>query len=150
MNTATSKSNDEAQIRKLADEWANALRARDINRMMANYSPDILVFGVTPPIQYDGEKEYRQKWEEMFNAVEGPIKYEARDVKITTAEDLAFMHCLARIGAKMKGSDKEDEGSWMRVTVCYRKIDNKWIVTHEHVSVPFDPKSGKASLDLKP
>jgi hypothetical protein len=30
------------------------------------------------------------------------------------------------------------------------EIDNKWMVTHEHVSAPFDPKSGHASLDLKP
>ena len=39
---------------------------------------------------------------------------------------------------------------WIRATLCYRKIDGKWMVTHEHVSVPFDPESGQASLDLKP
>jgi ketosteroid isomerase-like protein len=39
---------------------------------------------------------------------------------------------------------------WWRTTVCFRKIDEKWMVTREHNSVPFDPKSGKASLDLKP
>lgn len=35
-------------------------------------------------------------------------------------------------------------------TVCFHKIDEKWMVTHEHNSVPFDAKSGKASLDFKP
>ena len=39
---------------------------------------------------------------------------------------------------------------WVRATVCYRKIDGTWMVTHEHNSVPFDVESGKASLDLKP
>jgi ketosteroid isomerase-like protein len=39
---------------------------------------------------------------------------------------------------------------WWRTTVCFRKLDGKWMVTHEHNSVPFDVESGKASLDLKP
>jgi ketosteroid isomerase-like protein len=39
---------------------------------------------------------------------------------------------------------------WWRTTVCFRKIDEKWMVTHEHNSVPFDVGSGKASLDFKP
>jgi hypothetical protein len=39
---------------------------------------------------------------------------------------------------------------WWRATVCYRKIDGKWMITHEHASVPFNVESGKASLDLTP
>jgi hypothetical protein len=30
------------------------------------------------------------------------------------------------------------------------KIDRNWMVPDEHNWVPFDPKRGKASLDLKP
>jgi uncharacterized protein (TIGR02246 family) len=150
MDTATKKGSDDAQIRQLVDEWKNALRAKDIDRMMANYSPNILVFGVTPPLQYKGANEYRKKWEEMFNATEGPIALESRDVDISASGDFGLMHCLKRITAKMKGSKGDDEGSWMRVTVCFRNIDGRWLVTHEHVSVPFDPTTGKASIDLKP
>jgi ketosteroid isomerase-like protein len=39
---------------------------------------------------------------------------------------------------------------WWRTTVCFRKIDEKWMVMHEHNSVSFDAESGKASLDFKP
>jgi len=39
---------------------------------------------------------------------------------------------------------------WIRVTLCFGKVDGKWMVTHEHVSVPFEPQSGQASLDLEP
>lgn len=149
METATSKVNEDAQIRKLMDEWGAALRARDVDKMMSNYSPDVLVFGVTPPLQYKGANEYRQMWVEMLNAIQGPITYEVRDLAITTSDDIAFSHCLNRISGKMKGG-KSDEGSWMRVTLCFCKIDGRWLVTHEHASAPFDVASGKASLDLEP
>ena len=39
---------------------------------------------------------------------------------------------------------------WWRATVCYRKLDGRWLVTHEHASVPFDAQSGQASLGLEP
>jgi ketosteroid isomerase-like protein len=39
---------------------------------------------------------------------------------------------------------------WLRSTVCYRKIDGRWLVTHQHSSVPFDGETGKASLQLEP
>jgi ketosteroid isomerase-like protein len=39
---------------------------------------------------------------------------------------------------------------WVRFTVCLRKIDGHWMVTHEHASVPFDVETGRASVDLAP
>jgi hypothetical protein len=39
---------------------------------------------------------------------------------------------------------------WWRATICYRKMNERWMVTHAHNSVPFDVKIGKASLDLQP
>jgi ketosteroid isomerase-like protein len=37
-----------------------------------------------------------------------------------------------------------------RKTVCFCKIDGRWKVTHEHISLPFDMETFKASVDLKP
>ena len=39
---------------------------------------------------------------------------------------------------------------WIRVTVGYRKAGSKWLVTHEHVSMPIDMKTGKVPADLEP
>jgi ketosteroid isomerase-like protein len=61
---------------------------------------------------------------------------------------VAFSLSLNRVNATKTDGKRLD--MWWRATVCYRKIDGKWMVTHEHSSVPFDEESGKASLDLKP
>lgn len=79
---------------------------------------------------------------------QGPIGYEIRDLNITTSDTVAFCHYLYRVSGMTTDGGKVD--MWVRATVCYRKIDGEWRVTHEHGSVPFDPESGKASLDLKP
>jgi ketosteroid isomerase-like protein len=38
------KSNDEAQIRQLIDNWAKVLRGKDVDGLMANYAPDLVLF----------------------------------------------------------------------------------------------------------
>jgi ketosteroid isomerase-like protein len=38
----------------------------------------------------------------------------------------------------------------MRATVCLKEIGGRWLIAHEHFSVPFDMQSGKAMFDLTP
>jgi len=148
MTAADNKATAEAQIRKLIDDQANAVRARDINGSMSSYAPDVVTFDVVNPLQKIGLDAGRKRAEEWFASFQGPIGYEIRDLSITTGDDVAFCHSLNRVnGTKTDGGEID---MWWRATVCYRKIDGNWMITHEHSSVPFDVESGKASLDLKP
>ena len=148
MAAATSNATAETLIRKLFDDRGKAIRAKDINGVMSNIAPDVLSFDVVNPLLYLGSDATRKRAEEWFSSFQGPIDYEIRDLSITTGETTAFCHSLNRIsGTKTDGGVID---MWVRATVCCRKIDGKWMVTHEHSSVPFDVESGKASLDLKP
>jgi len=148
MTTANSKSADEARIRSLIDDRVKAVRAKDIDAALSNISPDILSFDVVNPLQYVGSDEVKKRAEEWFSSFQGPIGFEVRDLRITTGDDVAFSHNLSHVSATRTDGIKLD--MWWRATVCYSKIEGKWMVTHEHNSVPFDVQTGKASLDLKP
>lgn len=147
--TTHDKAMDETEIRRLIDNWARAIRTKDINALMSNYTPDILVFDLAPPLQYSGIDAYRRNFEEWFPSFQGPINCEIRDLSITPGADVAFSHSLNRISGKRTSGEETDV--WVRATVCYRKLDGKWRVAHEHVSVPFymDGSYG-AAVDLKP
>jgi uncharacterized protein (TIGR02246 family) len=146
--TAISKTSDEAQIRKLIDDREKAVRARDVDGSIANIAPDIVWFDVVNPLQQLGSDALKKRAEEWFASFEGAIGYETRELSITAGDDVAFSHGLNRVSATKIGGGQVD--MWWRTTVCYRKINEKWTVTHEHNSVPFEVESGKASLDLKP
>ncbi|MFY9558388.1 MAG: nuclear transport factor 2 family protein [Blastocatellia bacterium] len=148
MTFANRKAIDEAEIRELIEDRAKAVRAKDIDGSVFNYAPDIVSFDVVNDLQKIGLDACRNRAEKWFSSFNGPIGYEIRDLSITAGEDVAFSHSLNRVkGTKTDGGDLE---MWWRATVCYRKLGGKWIVTHEHSSVPFDVNTGKASLDLKP
>ena len=139
---------DEVQIRALIDDRLKAVRAKDINGAMSSSASDILSFDVIDPLQYVGLHALRKRLEGWFASFQGPIGHEICELNITAGNDVAFSHSLNRvIGTKTDGNKID---MYWRATGCYRKIDGKWMVTHEHNSVPFDPESGKATLDLKP
>jgi len=143
-----SKATDEAQLRQVIDSWAKALRAKDIDGVMSAYAPDALTFDLAPPLQHRSDA-FRRGLEEWFPTFQGPIGYEIRDLSITASDDVAFSHSLNRITGKRTSGEETDV--WVRATVCYRKIDGKWKVAHEHVSVPFYMDgSVRAAVDLKP
>ena len=139
---------EETRIREMMDDWAEKFRAKDLDGIMSVYAPDIVSYDAIARLQFKGIDEYRKHWDACLSFGQGPITFEMRDVSVTTGDGVAFAHYLTRCG----GTDEsgEEKASWMRATVCFRKINGEWKVVHEHYSAPFDMESGKALFDLKP
>ncbi|MFN6478035.1 YybH family protein [Nostoc sp. DedQUE07] len=148
MTTENSKPNDEVQIRTIIEERVKALPNKDINALLSNHAPDILSFDVINPLQYIGVDTVRERVQKWVSSFQGSIGYEILDLSITTGETVAFCHYLYRVSGTLTDGGKVE--MWVRATVCLREIDSKWMIVHEHQSVPFDPETGKASLNLKP
>ena len=139
---------DEIQIRKVIEDKIEAVRAKDIDGATGSYAPDVLSFDVVNALQYEGADAIRKRLKEWFAQFDGPIGFEIRDLSITAGREVAFSHSLDHVSATTTSGGKLD--MWWRETACYRKIDGKWLITHQHSSVPFDVETGKASLDLRP
>jgi uncharacterized protein (TIGR02246 family) len=138
----------EALIRRRVDDWANALRARDIDGAMSLYAPDIVSFDVDPPLRYAGTDNKRRAWQAFFAARTGPITYEVRDLTVTADGELAFVRSLNHASGMLASGHHSD--LWVRWTACFQRIDGVWLVVHEHVSVPADIARGQAVLNLTP
>jgi uncharacterized protein (TIGR02246 family) len=124
------------QIRESMDALGQALRAKDVNALMAHYAPDIVTFDVRPPLQIQGADAYRKNFETWFASVQGPIDYEIRDRRITMGDDVAFAHYLVHVTSTRTTGEKADYS--VRVTSGFEKRNGRWMVTHEHVSLPFE------------
>ncbi len=148
MATARSEGIDQKQIVKLIDNWVGAIRSKDVEARLSNYSKNISLFDVIEPMQYFGLDAVRKRAAEWFSTFDGPLSYEMHDLRIATNGDVAFSHSLNHVSGTKTDGKKLD--MWWRALVCYRKLGDQWVVAHEHNSVPFNPDTGKASLDLQP
>jgi ketosteroid isomerase-like protein len=39
---------------------------------------------------------------------------------------------------------------WVRASLGLRRVGGRWLIVQDHESVPFDPSTGQALLDLRP
>ena len=141
-------STGESQIRRRIDSWAQALRAKDLERVLAHYSPDALAFDLDPPLQHRRDA-LRHSLAQWFPTFAGPIGYEIRDLAITAGDDVAFAHSLNHITGRRTDGTSTDV--WVRATACFRRIGAEWMIAHEHASVPFYMDgSFRAAVDLQP
>jgi uncharacterized protein (TIGR02246 family) len=141
------KSTAEAAVRQRVDDLARAITAKDIDRVMSFFAPDIVSFDINPPLRYAGADLKRRAWQELFAAYTG-FTYNVSELKVRADRDLAFAHSLNQVSGTLANGHVTQ--MWVRWTACFRRIDGVWLVVHDHVSVPVDLEHGQALLNLNP
>ena len=134
MNTDDGRSEDEAAIRDVINSWTAAVRRRDIEGILKNHSPDIVMFDVPPPFQSRGIDAYRKTWDMFFSWTIDPIPFDVTDISVIAGNDVAFV--VAAMACAEPGSDGKPKPLDFRLTIGLRKIGGQWTIVHEHHSVP--------------
>jgi ketosteroid isomerase-like protein len=125
---------DEVAIRTLVETWARAVRRKDLDAILLNHSPNMLMFDVPPPLESKGIEAYKRTWDVFFSWTHDPVVFDISEMSVTAGDDVAFATALMRCaGREVNGDDIELD---FRLTIGLRKIDNQWIVMHEHHSIP--------------
>ena len=134
MSASSSRTTDEAAIRELVESWAKAVRAKDLDGILANHSADMLMFDVPPPVASKGIEAYRKTWDLFFSWSDDPVIFDIKEMKITAGNDVAFVTALMRCA----GTEKTGERLKLefRLTIGLRKVGGRWMVLHEHHSIP--------------
>jgi ketosteroid isomerase-like protein len=144
----TEASRPESEIRAIVETRTRAVRDRDVEALMAHVSPSVVSYDVVNPLEYHGAGEVRARAREWFASFAGAIDLQVHDLRIMAGEGVAYCSSLNRIrGAVVTGGEID---MWIRSTLCLTKEDGRWVITHQHTSVPFAPATGQASLDLRP
>jgi ketosteroid isomerase-like protein len=121
-------------LRRRIEALAQAIRDKNLDRLMSFYARDVAVFDVRPPLDLRGADAYRQNFEKWFASFEGPLGFEIKNLRIVPGEVSAFCHYLSLVSGARPGGGAS--GYWVRGTTCFERRDDEWLVTHEHISMP--------------
>lgn len=135
---------DEQQIRELVERWAEAAHTGDMDGVLADHAPDIVMFDVPAPEQgIRGIDAYRQTWPGFFRWQAAGAIFEIESLEVVAGTDVSFAFALLRCGTP--ADFERNPELRLRLTVGLRKTEGRWIVTHEHHSfadaTPADPSS---------
>jgi uncharacterized protein (TIGR02246 family) len=126
-------SDDEQKIRTMIERWAAAAHTGDLETVLADHAPDIVMFDVPPPQQgVRGIDAYRDTWPGFFEWQASGASFELESLEVTAGVDVGFAFALLRCG--MPADFVRDPDHRLRLTIGIRKVDDRWVVTHEHHS----------------
>jgi uncharacterized protein (TIGR02246 family) len=124
---------DEELIRDLIERWARAAHDGELPTVLADHTPDIVMFDVPPPEQgVRGLDAYRETWPGFFDWQASGAVFELESLEVTAGTDVAFAFGLLRCGTPAELAREPDRR--LRLTIGLRKTDGRWVVSHEHHS----------------
>ncbi|MFW0148478.1 YybH family protein [Mycobacterium sp. smrl_JER01] len=126
-------SDDQTEITRTVVAWVEAIRARDIDGVVAAHADDIVMFDVPPP--HDGIRgivEYRQSWPPFFEFLATGATFELANLDVVTGDRVAYAYALLRCGRPEFLAT--NPGNRLRLTLGLRKVDGRWLIAHEHHS----------------
>ena len=126
----------EAEVRAVLEEWAAATRQGRRDEILKHHSANLVIFDVLPPMKYDNSESYRRSWEEWQPDIKGEAFFNLENLTITAGSDVAFAHSLISCGGTLP--DGRTFQDLVRATFCLRKVDDSWVVEHQHVSKPYE------------
>jgi uncharacterized protein (TIGR02246 family) len=128
-----SRNEEEAQIRQLVENWAKAVRNRDMNAILAFHSENFVMYDVPEPFQSVGLNTYRETWEMFFKYTKEGV-FDIQELNIIADEKIAF--AFGRMQCSDKSNNEEFAPLDFRLTIGFQKIKGQWMVLHEHHSIP--------------
>jgi uncharacterized protein (TIGR02246 family) len=127
----------EQEVRTLIENWVTAVHTGDLDTVLADHAPDIVMYDVPPP--YDGVRgldAYRDTWPGFFEWQLSGASFSLESLDVTAGSDVAFAHALLLCGTPDEFAANPKVR--LRLTIGLRRVDNRWLVTHEHHSFPHD------------
>jgi uncharacterized protein (TIGR02246 family) len=128
-------SDDEAQIRTLIEQWAEAVHRGELSAVLADHAEDIVMFDVPPP--YEGVRgidAYRETWPPFFDWQARGASCEIDSLEVNAGDDVAYAYALLRCGTPQELA--KNPANRLRLTLGLRKAQGRWVVAHEHHSFP--------------
>ena len=139
---------EEDAIRRQIDAIVQAIGSKDLEGLKQVYAVDVVSYHIDPPLQHVRIEAKLKNWANVFTVFDR-VTYEVRDLAFVLSDDLAFGYAFARLSGTLNNGTATN-GMWVRVTYCFCKTDGAWLITHDHVSVPLDVRSGNGVVDLEP
>jgi ketosteroid isomerase-like protein len=138
------------EIREVIEGRAARLSEGDVRGFLAYSAPEVVTYSLAPPLGERVDSTDPTPLEQWLASFEAPPRREVTQLEITTDGDVAFATSIDSMSATPKGTT-DAFTLWYRVTLGLRRVDGRWLVVHEHESVPFlMDGSFAAAIDLKP
>ena len=138
-------------VQDVLDQYKLAVYNQDIYLFMDLYDDSIHIFDSWNTWEIKSKSEWRKVIENWFNGLKrdsSTLKVSFEDSVINEDTNVAFIHTSIRF-SEYNSHNIEFRHLTNRFTIGLKYIDDKWIIVHEHSSLPIDSDQGVGLFNLK-
>ena len=118
----------ENEVRAIVQNWAKAISEGDRRGILAHHTSDLLLFDFPGTVK--GLDADDKTWDFFFANPQGPISFGPREGVMNASDDVVFASCMVQCEGTSGGHVD------FRLTTGLRKTGGKWVIVHEHHSIP--------------
>ncbi|MDN4525135.1 YybH family protein [Fictibacillus fluitans] len=139
-------------VQDVLDNYKSAVYEKDVEKFLSSYSPDVHIYDCWGNWESRGIAPWKESVIDWFNHLkeEGVfLNVHFNDLVIEETSNLAFIHCAVTFAAHKEKSGEKHRQITNRFTFGLRKVNDSWLITHEHSSLPIDMNNGKGMFNLR-
>ena len=135
----------EDQIQRLVEARCRAVSNGVAKGIVKNVAENAVIFDVVGPMFAVGKSAALERAQQWLASYDGPPQWDIENLHVVAGDSVAFCHCISRVRGRLKTQVEVD--MWFRTTLGFQKEDGRWLIVHDHSSDPFDPETGRATMD---
>ncbi|MBN3555730.1 nuclear transport factor 2 family protein [Fictibacillus nanhaiensis] len=141
-----------SSVQDVLENYKSSVYEKDVDQFLSTCAADVHIFDCWGNWECKGISSWRENVVMWFNSLSEDrniLKVIFDDVTIEENTNVAFVHCAVSFVAHSEESGEKLRQMTNRFTFGLKKVNESWVITHEHSSLPIDMHTGKGVFDLK-
>ncbi|WP_137789236.1 nuclear transport factor 2 family protein [Bacillus sp. E(2018)] len=141
-----------SSVQDVLENYKSSVYEKDVDQFLSTYAADVHIFDCWGNWECKGISSWRENVVMWFNSLSedgNVLKVIFDDITIEENTNVAFVHCAVSFVAYSEQSGEKLRQMTNRFTFGLKKINESWVITHEHSSLPIDMHTGKGVFNLR-
>ena len=135
-----------AAIEAVMADYAAAVLAKEPARLTSLYAPDVRVFDAFGVWSFEGREAWARNLEDWLGSIgDGSVQVQFQAVRIVAHAETGWLSALFTYSA-LDAAGHVLRSMQNRLTWLLMRNAERWVIAHEHTSMPVDFESKKAIL----
>lgn len=144
--------NGASLVQDVLEIYKGAVYELDTKKFLSIYDEDVQIYDCWGNWECKGISLWKESVTEWFNGLNEDgylLKVDFNDLTIEENTNIAFVHCAVTFAAFRENTEDKLRQMTNRFTFGLKKVNESWLITHEHSSLPIDMQTGKGIFNLK-
>ncbi|MDM5329031.1 nuclear transport factor 2 family protein [Neobacillus sp. CF12] len=140
------------KVQDILENYKTAIHEKDVEKFISMYAPEMHIYDCWGNWESKGISSWKENVVDWFNGLSEDdvlLKVDFNDLAVEENLNLAFIHCAVTFAAHQVESGEKLRQMTNRFTFGLKKVNESWVITHEHSSLPINMETGMGIFNLK-